>query len=109
MNYTWRIDTVGTRNQVNHEGATLTDAIVEIRWVKVGTDDDGNVGEYVSTTHVDATTTPAADFIAYSDLTKSNLVSWIESSIPADEMNTINQAIARKIEKSQTTTRVFNQ
>ena len=107
MTYTWKIVQVGTKDTVNNDNAVLSDAIVEVTWKKTGTDVSDNSAVYVGTTELDPASTSASDFIAYDDVTSSNIVDWLEATISSGEMERINNTISRKIEKAQITKRVF--
>ena len=108
MTYTWKIVEVGTKNAVNSENDVLNDAIVEVTWKKVGTDVSENSATYVGKTVLDPTSTPLASFIAYDDVTSSNIVTWLEATITDGEMERIDSAIASKIANADITGRAFN-
>jgi len=108
MTYTWQIVRVGTKDTVNTDNDVLNDAIVEVTWKKTGTDVSDNSAIYLGTTDLDPSSTSAASFIAYDDVTSSNIVDWLEATITTGEMERIDAAIARKISKAGITKREFN-
>ena len=107
MTYTWKIVEVGTKDTVNADNEVLNDAIVEVTWKKTGVDVGDNSAVYVGTTKLDPASTSTASFIAYDDVTSSNIIDWLEATITEGEMERIDATIAKKIEKAGITKRVF--
>lgn len=99
MEYTWKIVTYKTRDEVNADGDTLSDSVVSVEWRKTATALNGVSSRYIGTTEISAANTPAADFIALNDITEDNIIGWVQSSLSADDEQVINNTLAKKIEK----------
>ena len=50
LTLSWSVTGIKTRDQVNSEGETLTNAVVQTYWKVVGTDAEGNTGEFAGAT-----------------------------------------------------------
>lgn len=101
MNYTWYILNLGLKDQMNQEGVVLEDAIVYVHWKKVAEDSDGNFASYVGKTELLAEEISSDSFINLNAVTKENVVSWIENSMSVNKVNSIDNILAKKIEKSK--------
>jgi len=98
MNYTWEILKLETLDQTNSDGDVLADAIISIKWRKIATNDANKKATYVGKTLLDLSSTSAADYIELDDVTKADVVSWIEESMTESEMDVINKVLAKKVE-----------
>lgn len=83
--YTWEVNSLKKKNEVNSEGVTLEGAIVQTHWKVTGTDADGNSGTFTGATPFSASKVPAGSFTAFADLTEVTVLSWIQSVIDADQ------------------------
>lgn len=108
MIYTWKIVKVGTKDQVNADNEVLSDAIVYVQWIKTGTDNLDNSSVYVGETELSAESVPASSFVDFDSVSADTIIGWLESSIPAHQMEKIDNVIAKKIEKQAITYRDFN-
>lgn len=104
MIYTWEIVKFDTLNQVNGDGATLSDSVVKIQWVKTGTE-NGKSASVVGFLNLTAAAVSAADFVSFSDLSEATVIGWLEAGISTDLMNSYNAAIQEKIDGRGTTER----
>ena len=98
MNYTWEILKLGTLDQTNSDGDVLADAIIHIKWKKIVTNDANKKASFVGRTTLDVSSTTSADYIDLDDVTKADVVSWIEGSMNESETNNINKILAKKLE-----------
>lgn len=103
MTYTWEIIKLGHKDVTNANGESLTDAIIQVKWRKKATDSDGNSAVYLGKTDLDVSTTSAADFVALDDVTKENVVAWIEESLSASEVTMINNILQKKVQETAMT------
>lgn len=93
MNYTWKITGLKRKNSPE-----LQNIIVQTYWKKIGTDDDGNTGEFSGATPFELSTVDPDNFIAYEDLTEEMILGWIQSVVINDYETHVNAQIAKQIE-----------
>jgi hypothetical protein len=103
MTYTWEILKLGTLDQTNDAGEVLADAIISVKWKKIATNDANKKASYVSTTKLDLSTTSAADYVALDDVTKANVIEWVEEALGADKIATINTILGSKVQQNTMT------
>lgn len=97
MNYEWKIAELYAKDeQVND--VVLKDVVVKVKWVKIGTDENGNVGKFFGTSTL--TISDTTSFVEFNSLTQYQVVSWIESLITVEEAEQINKAIQEEIDKN---------
>lgn len=99
ITYEWTIEQLKTKDIVNDYGETLTDAVVQVVWKKIGTDADGNSSPYVGVTNLDFRTVRLADFVSYASLTQQNVIDWIEAAYNQKQWDGIHGIIENKIKK----------
>ena len=97
MNYSWAIVKLSTRDVTNADGVSLTDAVVEIKWRRIGVDADGVTSKVVGHTDVYADNVAQADFTPFADLTEAQVIGWLESNISADQIAKYDSKIAKNI------------
>lgn len=93
MNYTWRVVGLVKKNEPDHPNT-----VVNVRWQKVGTDDDGNVGYFEGATPF-VLDPSANNFIAYEDLTEETLLSWVQPVVIGDYEEHVNDRIQFMIDQ----------
>ncbi len=103
MNYTWEILKLGTLDQTNDDGEVLADAIISVKWKKIATNDANKKASYVSTTKLDLSTTSAADYVALDNVSKADVIAWVEEALGADKIATINNILDSKVEQNTMT------
>lgn len=101
MNYTWKILKLGLKDQLNQDGQLLENAVVNVKWRRIGEDTDGSRVSYVGNTNFSAANVSVADFTNLNDLTSTQVISWLESSLEDSEVARINEQITRRIEKNR--------
>lgn len=84
LTYTWSVTSLKVRDEVNADGETLTNAVVQTYWKVVGTDEDGNAGEFSGATPFTAANVPAGSFVAFADLTEETVLGWIKGVVNGD-------------------------
>ena len=72
------------KDQVNSEGATLTNAVVQTYWEDTLTHSDGRTGTFHGATPFSAENVPAGSFVAFEDLEEATVVGWIENIVNND-------------------------
>jgi|TARA_B110000259_G_C13988289_1_gene391396 hypothetical protein len=105
MTYTWQIVNFETRDQTNSEGLTLSDAVVKVKWRRVGVDSDDNSATVVGYTVLSAEDCLQENFSAFADLTEAQVISWLESNMSDDLIASYNTKIQDKINNSIVTER----
>lgn len=100
MNYTWKISKLGLTDQMSSDNVLLENAIVNVKWKRIATDDDGIKASYLGNTDLNAAIL-AADFVALNDVTAENVTSWIEAAITANGVTAIDSKLETKIERKR--------
>jgi hypothetical protein len=83
--YTWAVNSLKKKDEVNSEGVTLEGAIVQTHWKLTGTDANGNSAIFSGATPFTAANVPAGSFTAFADLTEASVISWIQAVVNADQ------------------------
>jgi len=88
---------------VKDQGAH-TDAVVVVRWVADGIDEEGNTAPYNGTTFLNAMEVPVSDFISLNDLNDEIVLGWVHAAM--DEMQELQMrmhfknAVAQKASRT---------
>ena len=82
--YEWSVTSLKVKDQVNSEGATLQNAVVQTHWQVTGTDENGNSAQFSGATPFTAENVPAGTFTAFADLTEANVLAWIQNVVNSD-------------------------
>lgn len=82
--YTWEVTGLRVRNQVNTDGDTLTDAVVQTFWKLEGTDANGYTAIHQGATPFTAENVPAGEFVSFSSLTEETVLGWIQDFVNND-------------------------
>ena len=98
MTYTWEVTGLKTRDEVNSDGVTLQNAVVQTYWKKTGTDADGNEGSFAGATPFTAASVPEGEFVAFADLTEATVLGWIQNVVIGDYETHVNQQIQKQID-----------
>lgn len=72
------------KDEVNNDGVTLQNAVVQTYWKCIGTDENGNTGEFQGATPFSAANVLANSFVDFADLQEADVVAWIESVVDGD-------------------------
>lgn len=94
MNYTWKITSLKRKDSSN-----LNNIIVQTYWKKIGTDENGNTGEFSGATPFDISTVDSENFVPYEQLTEEIVLGWIQSIVVGDYERHVNEQIAKQIEE----------
>jgi hypothetical protein len=92
MNYTWKLNSLKRKDT-----DTIQNIIVQTYWKKIGTDDNGNVGEFSGATPFDLSTVDPDNFVSYENLTEEMVLSWIQSVVIGSYEEHVNEKIAEQI------------
>jgi hypothetical protein len=84
LTLTYSVTSLKVKDEVNSEGATLTNAVCQTYWKVVGTDADGATGEFSGATPFTAANVPAGEFKDFADLEEQDVISWIQAVVEGD-------------------------
>jgi hypothetical protein len=82
--YTWKIESLKVKDEVNAEGVTLPRAVYQTYWKVTGTNSDGHSGEFSGATPFTAANVPSGSFTAFEDLTEATVIGWIQNVVNSD-------------------------
>lgn len=101
LTLTYTVTSLKVKDQVNAEGETLTNAVVQTYWKVVGDDGAGNTGEFQGATPFTAETVPAASFTPFEDLVESDVLAWITGVVEGDQgyKSHIEEVIQKQIDE----------
>ena len=85
LTLSYTVQSLKVKEEVNAEGATLPNAVVQTYWRAHGTDEAGNVGEFSGATPFSAATVPEGSFTPFADLQEADVIAWISAVVEADE------------------------
>lgn len=98
MNYNWRIVRLGLSDELNHNSDLLENAVMNVRWKLVATDEQNQTSSYVGSTNLSVYQTSLEDFITLDNITESTVLSWVQNSIPEERINNIKNILSKKLE-----------
>ena len=98
LTYTWKVTGIKTRDEVNAEGETLQNAVVQTYWQKIGTDAEGNEGTFSGATPFTAKDVPAGEFVPLAELTEETVISWIQAVVVGGYEEHVNGMIQKQID-----------
>ena len=84
LTLTYSVTSLKVKDQVNSEGVTLTNAVVQTYWEDTLTHSDGRTGTFHGATPFSAANVPAGSFVAFEDLEEATVVGWIENVVNND-------------------------
>jgi hypothetical protein len=84
LTYTYKVTGLKTRDQVNSDGVTLTDAVVQTYWEMEGTDENGETAIHSGATPFTAENVVAGSFVSFSELTEETVIQWIKDYIASE-------------------------
>lgn len=100
LTLSWEVTGVKTNNQVNTDGDTLSDAVVQTFWKCTGTDEDGNTGSFAGATPFSAVDVPAGSFVAFADLTEATVLGWIQAVVVGEYLEHVKGQIQKQIDNA---------
>lgn len=93
ITYTWKLTSL--KKYDNYQG---TDHVVfQTYWKKIGTDENGNTGEFSGATPLDVSTLNLDSFTPYENLTEEQVLGWIKPVVVGDYERHVNAKIAEQI------------
>lgn len=92
VTYTWKVTGIKTKDEGNNVGA-----IVQTYWKKIGTDENGNTGEFSGATPFTSVNVPEGEFVPLSELTEDTVIEWIKSQVTGAYETHVNEQIAKQL------------
>ena len=92
ITYTWDITNIRKAPQL--EGKD--NVVVHVRWTKTGTDENGTTGVFQGATPLAA---PTGDFTPYEELTKEQVLGWVQAVVVDTYEQHVNEQIQKQITK----------
>lgn len=75
----------------------FNNAVVNVRWEKVGTDSEGNEGVFGGSTPFKLSNLDPDNFVPFEELTEETVISWLESVVVGPYEDSVNQHIYKQI------------
>ena len=98
LSYTWKITGMKTATS-----ADVSDAVVQVYWIKTGTTKDGISGSFNGATPFDLHSIDPTKFIPMNELTEELVLGWIQSIVVGSYDTHVEDVIQREI-KAKTVT-----
>lgn len=92
MNYTWKITGLKRLNSPD-----IQNIVVQTYWKKIGTDSDGNIGEFNGGTYFEPSNINVDEFIKYEDLTEEIVLEWVKRVVVGIYDENVNREIEKQI------------
>lgn len=96
ITYTWKVTEVNTRNENDFENA-----IVQTRWEKIGTDEDGNTGTFSGATPFTTEGMDPDNFVPFNELTEETVLGWIQGIVVGSYEEHVNGRILEGINSTK--------
>ena len=93
LTYTWKIEKLTKTTQ-----DAVEDVIIHVRWVLTGTDENGLQGSFSGATPLKFDSS-AEGFVPYTNLTKEDVVSWLEGIVVGSYWDHVTEQIQKQINK----------
>ena len=92
MTYTWKITELKTTNT-----SDLQEVVVQTRWEKTGTDENGNTGTFIGATPFTPTSVSPESFVPFNQLTEETVLQWIKGVVVGQYADHVDTQIAKQI------------
>ena len=97
LTYEWKL--TGLKKQ---DTADLNDLVIGTRWELKGTNEDGVFGTFSGATPLDIPDADEPGYIAYADLTETQVLGWIQDIVSGSAATNYMDHITEQIEKQIT-------
>lgn len=101
MDYRWKVVKLYTVDGKNDAQEVLNDAVVTVKWQKIGTSFDGESASYLGTTNLSYKDTPLENFIDFSSLDEQIVITWVQDTLTDQQKSMIDSQIIQKINKKR--------
>jgi hypothetical protein len=99
ITYTWKLTSL---KKIDKHG--LEEAIFQTYWKKIGTDEDGNEGEFSGATPFDISKVDPNEYIPYNELTEEIVLGWIKPVVVNEYEKHVNEQIQKAIDAKKYST-----
>jgi hypothetical protein len=99
MTYTWEILWLDTKDVVDPNGVTLSKAVLEVQFKRVGTDDDSNRFAIGGVAALNTDALESSSFIAFESLTEEQVLNWVTAEIGQNNVDDFDARILAKKER----------
>jgi len=98
--YTWEIERLKVKDEVNNDGVTLRNAVCNTYWKITGTNSDGDSASWSGATPFSAAAVGEDDFSDFADLTETEVIGWVRNVVENDAgyMAHINEQLQKQID-----------
>ena len=100
LTYEWKLTGLKKRDTTD-----LTDLVIGTRWELKGTNEDGVFGTFSGATPLDIPDADEPGYIAYADLTETQVLGWIQDIVSGSSatnyMDHINEQIEKQIDEKE--------
>ena len=97
LTYEWKLTGLKKRDTTD-----LTDLVIGTRWELKGTNEDGVFGTFSGATPLDIPDADEPGYIAYEDLTETQVLGWIQDIVSGSAATNYMDHITEQIEKQIT-------
>lgn len=84
LTLSYSVTSINVKDEVNHEGVTHANCVCQTYWKVTGTDEEGNTSEWSGATPFSGHDVSAENYIDFTNLQESDVVSWISAVVEAD-------------------------
>ena len=91
ITHSWKITSVKKGNVDN-----LQDVVLNVRWEKIGTDEQGNVGKFSGATPF--TAPHASAFVPFNELNEALVLGWVQAVVVDSYEQHVNEQIEKQID-----------
>jgi hypothetical protein len=84
------------------DDSDLSNIVYQTYWKKIGTDEDGNTGEFFGATPFPVSSVNPENFTPFDELTKEIVLSWIMPKVVGDYAKHVNKQIQIQIDNKKT-------
>lgn len=84
LTLTYSVTSLKVKDEVNSEGVTLQNAVCQTYWKVVGTNVNGETGEFSGATPFSAASVALDNFKDFANLQEEDVLSWIKAVVEGD-------------------------
>jgi hypothetical protein len=95
ITYTWTVTGIKTTTEGSYQNS-----VIQTYWKKIGTDENGNTGEFAGATPFTSANVAAEAFVPFNELTEEIVLGWIKAVVIGDYERHVNAQILKSIRAS---------
>jgi hypothetical protein len=96
LTYTWTVTGIKTADVNGYN-----QAVVQTYWKKIGTDEDGTIGEFNGATPFTLTEDAEGEFIPFAELTEEVVLEWIKAVVVDHYAEHVDSQIQKAIDRTK--------